>query len=481
MDRTILKTELLAKFSLELEKYLADEKCVSGDITGMEQRSRGLAKRLGGLALQAVLLGRSTDAGRGYHGCSVPCREEGCGRALKFMDYRSRPLKTYLGDVEFSRAYYWGPLCHHSWFPLDDELGMVDGYYSPLLKDGVGVAAALDTFRGGAAQLERFALVEICPTAVRTTGEAVGTHLLEQATERAERAWGFDGEPGRGERPERAVKAAPRHGVVIVDGTMIPALVEQENGKDPQPAKSRRPKTEEEQQEKREYREVKVGMVFRTEDWVRPEEPDGRGQILEKEFVTKLGTKAEFAPLLWEVIRAWRIDEAKEQTWLGDGSHWIWDLATLFLPNAKQVVDPWHVSEKIHDTAKEVFGHANPFAKRWAGRQYDRIWELGERGVDALLTALATLKPKSKAAREKVDELQTYAANNKHRMAYDVYRKEGRPIASSPIEGANAHLVSKRIEVPGATWLPQAVDAILASRCRLFSGRWDSQTPSLVA
>ena len=480
MDRTLLKTELLAKFSLELEKYLADGKCESGDITGMEQRSRELAKKLGGLGLQAVLLGRCAEAGRGYQGSSVPCREEGCAHALKFMDYRSRPLKTYLGDIEFSRAYYWGPLCHHSWFPLDDKLGMLDGDYSPLLKDGVGVAAALDTFRGGAAQLERYALVEICPTAVRTTGEVVGRHLLEQATERAELAWGFDAKPGTGERPERAVKEAPKHGVVIVDGTMVPALVEQEPGKAPKPAKSRQPKTEEEQA-KREYREVKVGMVFRTEDWVRPEKPDGRGQILDKEFVTKLGTKNEFAPLLWEVIRAWRIDEAREQTWLGDGSHWIWDLAALLLPNAKQVVDPWHVSEKIHDTAKEVFGRANPFAKKWAERYYAGIWELGERGVDAMLTALAALNPKSKAARKKVDELKTYATNNKQRMAYDVYRKEGRPIASSPIEGANAHLVSKRIEVPGATWLPEAVDAILASRCRLFSGRWDAPARSLVA
>lgn len=168
-------------------------------------------------------------------------------------------------------------------------------------------------------------------------------------------------------------------------------------------------------------------MVFRTEDWVRPVEPDGRGQILEKEFVTKLGTKDEFAPLLWETIRAWRIDEAKEQTWLGDGSHWLWDLATLLLPNAKQVVDPYHVSEKIHETAKEVFGHANPFARQWAKRYYDGIWECGESGVTSLLTALEALKPKSKAAREKVDELHTYATNNRHRMAYDIYRKEGAP------------------------------------------------------
>ena len=181
---------------------------------------------------------------------------------------------------------------------------------------------------------------------------------------------------------------------------MVPTLADQ-GGKPA--AKSRRPAKEQEKQPKREYKEVKVGMVFRTEDWVRPEKPDGRGQILEKEFVTKLGTKDQFAPLLWETIRAWRIDEAKEQTWLGDGSHWIWDLATLMMPNAKQVVDPYHVSEKIHDTAKEVFGHANPFARQWAKRYYDGIWECGESGVTSLLTALDALKPKSKKAREKVD------------------------------------------------------------------------------
>jgi hypothetical protein len=425
-------------------------------------------------------------ADRGYCGSVVPCRVPGCGHQLKYMDDRSRPTRTYLGDAGYERAYYWGPLCHHSWLPLDDELGMVEGPFSPLLKDGIAVASALDTFRAGADQLKRFALVEISPTAVRTNGEAVGQVLVEKAKAAADKAWCFDDTAKVvAAVPERAKDKVPEHGIVLLDGTMAPVVEDDEEqtpGKH-QSGKKRQQKGQEpapaEDQTERGYREVKVGMVLRDEDWVRPEDPKGRGQILDKECVAWMGGKNEFAPLLWDLIRSWRIDEAAKQTALGDGAKWIWELTTLMLPSATQVLDAWHLSERISECAKAVFGLTNPFAEKWSKTRYEAILERGVDAVDELRQALGRLKPRGADAKKKVNELATYLENNKLRMAYDIFTREGRPISSAPIEGANEHLVSRRLEVSGARWLPAEANAILASRCTYFSGRWDEPKPRL--
>lgn len=483
VDGTLLKQELMAKIEAEVEKFLGKEATAGTAILAdMEQEARELAVRMGGMALQGIVTRRAASAERGYRGAVVNCPEPGCPSKLKFMDYRPRPTRTYLGEVEYSRAYYWGAICGHSWCPLDEDLRMVEGPFSPLLKDGIGVASALDTFRGGADQLERFALVDISPTAVRTNGEDVGRALVEKAQNAATEAWTFDGgKDGEKSMPERAKDAPPKHGVVMLDGTMIPVIKEDTPAEKKADGKKSSQREREEDETERGYREVKVGMVFRDEDWVRPDDPKGRGQILDKEYVAWMGSKEEFAPLLWEVIRSWRVDEAPKQTALGDGAKWIWDLVTMFLPTAAQVVDAWHLSERINDTAKAVYGEANPFATKWAKARYEAILDRGTTAVDELTAALDGLQPRGADAKKEVSELRTYLTNNKHRMAYDVFRAEGRPISSAPMEGANEHLVSKRMEVSGARWTPEDANAILASRCAYFSRRWDEPRPRLVA
>ncbi len=96
----------------------------------------------------------------------------------------------------------------------------------------------------------------------------------------------------------------------------------------------------------------------------------------------------------------------------------------------------------------------------------------GVRAIEKLLGLLDSLRPTGPDAKERVEELRTYLTNNKERMAYDVFRKEGRRSAA-PIEGTNQHLVSKRMVVPGGRWTREGANAILAERCSYFSGRCD--------
>ena len=479
MDKTILQAVLLEKIGAEVSSFLqSGAESQAATFAEMEQHAREFAQRVGRAALQAITRARAERASRGYRGPSFACPDEDCRRTLKFMEHRARSVRTFLGTIEYERSYYWGGRCGHSACPLDDELAMVDGDFSPLLKDGIAVAAALDAFRGGADQLKRFALVDVSPTAVRTNGEEVGRFMLERAAQLAEKVWCFDdaGRAGCEGQSQRAKDTVPEHGIVIADGTMIPVVASADHVK-----KKRRGEAEkEEPKTSRVYEEVKVGMVFRGEDWVRPKDPKGRGQIIDKEFVAHLGSKDDFGPMLWEVIKAWRIDEAPIQTFLGDGATWLWDLAAMFLPQATQVIDVWHLAEKISMVARAVYGEKNPFAEKWSTARYEEILEKGIKAVEQLSGMLAQLKPKGEEAKKVVRELRTYLANNKERMAYDRYRQEGRPISSAPIEGANEHLVSKRMEVTGARWTREGANAILAERCAYFSGRWDDKHRAVV-
>jgi hypothetical protein len=48
-----------------------------------------------------------------------------------------------------------------------------------------------------------------------------------------------------------------------------------------------------------------------------------------------------------------------------------------------------------------------------------------------------------------------YIENNKERMKYDLYKKEGHCIGSGAIESANKYVIQRRLKLPGIRWEPE--------------------------
>ena len=58
-------------------------------------------------------------------------------------------------------------------------------------------------------------------------------------------------------------------------------------------------------------------------------------------------------------------------------------------------------------------------------------------------------------------------------MAYDVYLREGYPIASGVIEGACRHLVKDRMERSGMRWTLEGARSMLNVRAAFQSDHWE--------
>ena len=59
-------------------------------------------------------------------------------------------------------------------------------------------------------------------------------------------------------------------------------------------------------------------------------------------------------------------------------------------------------------------------------------------------------------------------------MRYDVYLREGYPIASGVIEGACRHLIKDRMERAGMHWTLAGAQAMLDLRSVWIGGHWEA-------
>ncbi len=58
-------------------------------------------------------------------------------------------------------------------------------------------------------------------------------------------------------------------------------------------------------------------------------------------------------------------------------------------------------------------------------------------------------------------------------MRYDVYLRNGWPIASGTVEGASKNLIRDRFERSGMRWTPGTAEALLRLRATHLSGDFD--------
>jgi hypothetical protein len=60
---------------------------------------------------------------------------------------------------------------------------------------------------------------------------------------------------------------------------------------------------------------------------------------------------------------------------VGDGAHWIWNIAERPFPRATQIVDWYHASGYLWNAASAIWGEAGTERASWAHSQLDLLWE----------------------------------------------------------------------------------------------------------
>jgi hypothetical protein len=134
---------------------------------------------------------------------------------------------------------------------------------------------------------------------------------------------------------------------------------------------------------------------------------------------------------------------------------------------AAQLVDYWHLVEKVAAAVREV-DHGVPDLLD------DLVGDLLERdaGIDRIerwLTWYARIRSRT----QPIHEALTYIENHRERMRYASARRAGLPIGSGQVEASCKSLVAVRMKRGGARWGPRGAQAILNLRSLALSDRWE--------
>jgi len=170
-----------------------------------------------------------------------------------------------------------------------------------------------------------------------------------------------------------------------------------------------------------------------------------------------------------------RRDPRHRRTWVmvTDGERALQRRVAASFGGVTLVLDLLHVLEKLWAVAHVFHPEGSKEAEAFVYARAERILTGGVSHVVKGLRQMATKRGLSGAKAKTVRDVAGYYYSNRSRMRYDVYLKNGWPIASGSVEGACKNLVRDRFERSGMRWSPAMAEAMLKLRAVYLSGDLD--------
>lgn len=229
--------------------------------------------------------------------------------------------------------------------------------------------------------------------------------------------------------------------------------------------------------------EVREPAVLPIPAAARPAEPRVTPELVVRTYVATTAPVDRFGPMVAAEARRRNFAAAAARAFLGDGSAWIWGLHRRSFPTFVAIVDFLHALAHLFTAAKamaadtegrwELFG---AWAEAcWRGRVDQVIAELGtwcevQAGLcGRRLEDLADDDPRRVVAR-----VLGYLEDNRERMDYPRYRREGLPWTTSHVE-STVKVFNRRVKGSEKFWSEGGAEAILQLRAAFLSedGRLD--------
>lgn len=220
----------------------------------------------------------------------------------------------------------------------------------------------------------------------------------------------------------------------------------------------------------REWREPRVLTLYTLDEHGR------RDKSIRSVIDGTLGNADDTFALLCYHLRHVGAHRAASLTLVADGAKWIWKRASglrdmLNLDEEvefTEVVDYFHVVERLTEFAKARPGWSEKQSTTWVKRQKGRLkrgWiERIEKDVAKVLT------PEEK---KKGTEL-AYWRRNRERMRYSTFRKRGLPNGSGAVESAVRRVINLRLKGPSIVWREDHAEGVIHLRAHAKAGRWDA-------
>jgi hypothetical protein len=195
--------------------------------------------------------------------------------------------------------------------------------------------------------------------------------------------------------------------------------------------------------------------------------------------VASLESSASFGPLVAAEAQGRHFYEAKRRVFVADGAAYNWSIHEGYFRDFEPVVDLLHVLCYLYSSARAVGADESSGWSQyevwlrvcWQGRVADVLGELDvwqERLGDPPAGEAGTAEER-RDPRRLVWEARSYLRNNRERMDYPRYRREGLPTTSSLVESLVGEF-NARVKGKQKHWCrPSAAESILQLRAALLS------------
>lgn len=353
---------------------------------------------------------------------------------------RSKEARTIFGPIQLRRRYFYDEANHTGRAPLDEALGLVNGF-SPALVRLSSRAAAQQGYEAASQDLRALAGIEIEGRQIQRLVNRVAPQLAAQL------------EAGQNTESE----AIPVM-YVEVDGTGVPMVASELGGR-----KGKQPdgtaKT----------REVKLGALFTQ---TRCDE-EGRA---ERDFAstTYVGSFEPAQPFGLRVraeARRRGVGRAGKVVFIGDGASWIWELCRVNFPGAVEILDLYHALEHLHQLCESLYPGQKHWAKKMKSTWED--WIKNDQVADVIIGARHRLQQLNPEPESSLNSQIAYFEHHQHRMCYKTYRQAGLFCGSGVVEAGCRAVIGQRLKNSGMFWTEIGGKSVLDLRCALQSNRWD--------
>jgi hypothetical protein len=331
-----------------------------------------------------------------------------------------------------------------AFFPLDEELGLLPGSYTPSLQEAMTRLGAKLPYAQAQVEIKNFCHTVVSePTLRRQTTEngRAGEEIVKVETRQIEQ-----GEISAGAPPSKLLISADGAYIALTGG---------------------------------EWREVKTVSMGEFETVTQA---DGSEKV-------KTGSLSYFSRsyrardfeyyALPEVYRRGVTNAALVVT-VNDGAEWIQNFVDYHCANAVRILDFSHAQGYLAAAGKAVYGEETDTFQSWFRENSHTLKHTGPQPV---LLSLEQLRPQAAQLpdREVIDDSLAYLRKREPLLNYPLFVKQGYPIGSGCVESAHKIVVQSRMKQAGMRWAEANVDPMLALRNLICNDRWSQGWPQIVA
>lgn len=318
--------------------------------------------------------------------------------------------------------------------PLDEELGLLPGEYTPQAMERLVRLSAWMPFGQAVKTLQGLLRVQVSKSsAVRMSQAAGAAYVACQADEVAEL-----------ERKAPEAPAGAEQAMVSADGAMVPLLRGQWG----------------------EVKTLVMGEVAQSDQ--------GKSRSQHLSYFSRLASAEAFTRLALVETHRRGLENSSQVGAVMDGAEWLQGFIDHHCPQAVRILDFAHVAQRVHAIAQAVWGEGEE-AETWT-----QTWleQLKTHGPQPLLQAVRLLV-KEHPAQAQLPTHLAYLEKRQAQLDYPAFLKAGWPIGSGSVESANKLVVEARLKGAGMHWQRNHVDPMLALRNIVCNDRWDEAWPHI--